>query len=69
MRRIDARPVVRGKPCSGNAQRMAEEDLSFTFCFDVIGKPCGGFVEQAGNAKIHACTANVSSAIAASNSA
>ena len=55
MRRIDCRGVVRGKPGAGHAQRMAKQDLSFTFRFDVTGelRPRRRASAQRGNSRLH----------------
>ena len=47
---------------------MSKQHLRFTPCFVVPGKNACGLIEQAVDARVHACAAKVSSAIAASNS-
>ena len=60
--------AVRREPRAGDSQRMSKQYLRFSPRLGRIGKIAGRFVEQAADGRVHACTANVSSAIAASSS-
>ena len=66
--RIGRLIAVRQKPRAGDAQRKAEQDLRFPPGLDRVGQIACCLVEQAVDSRVHACTANVSSAIAASSS-
>ena len=70
--RVGCIVAVRGKPGAGHAHCMAEQDLRFPPGVDEArarDKIARRIVEQAADRRIHACAANVSSAIAASSSA
>ncbi len=60
--------AMRRKPGARHAQCMPKQDLRFALCFDMTGKVGYRFVEQCVDSQLHACTANVSSAINARSS-